>query len=135
MKKILKNELRIKESIVNGLESITKSEKVNGNCIIGDCVYCNNALTQCQDKVRDHDHLNGKYRGASHNSCNINAKQCNFVPVFFHNLSGYDAHFIIREMGKYKIKTKILAKDTENYIAFDIGCLRFLDSYKFLSNS
>ena len=41
-------------------------------------------------KVRDHDHLTGKYRRAAHNICNINCKQrsSSFVPIFFHNFSG-----------------------------------------------
>ena len=29
----------------------------------------------CHDKVRDHDHLTGKYRGAAHNRCNLNCKK------------------------------------------------------------
>ena len=39
-------------------------------------------------KVRDHCHLTGKLRVTEHNTCNKNAKQPNFVPVAFHNLSG-----------------------------------------------
>ena len=31
------------------------------------------------DKVRDHDHLTGKYRGAAHNRCNLNCKKVKFV--------------------------------------------------------
>ena len=36
-------------------------------------------------KVRDHDHLTGKYRGAAHNKCNLNCKKMSssFVPIFF----------------------------------------------------
>ena len=51
-------------------------------------------LLRC--KVRDHDHLTGKYRGAAHNICNINCKQksSSFIPIFFHNFSGYDCHLI-----------------------------------------
>ena len=47
---------------------------------------CENDKCECK-KVRDHDHLTGKYRGAAHKNCNLQAKQqkSNFVPVLFHN--------------------------------------------------
>ncbi|VVC41594.1 Ribonuclease H-like domain [Cinara cedri] len=38
-------------------------------------------------KVRDHNHLTGKYRGAAHSICNLNYKVPRFIPLFFHNLS------------------------------------------------
>ena len=38
-------------------------------------------------KVRDHDHLSDKYRGASHYNCNINDRSLKdfFIPLYFHN--------------------------------------------------
>ena len=49
-----------------------------------ECWFCENPLDDT--KVRDHDHLTGKYRGAAHNICIINVKQksSSFVPIFFH---------------------------------------------------
>ena len=43
-------------------------------------------------KVRNHDHLTGHYRGTARNKCNLNYKQKDsyFVPIFFHNFSGYE---------------------------------------------
>lgn len=50
-------------------------------------------------KVRDHSHRTGKYRGATHQGCNINFasrdRRRQKIPVFFHNAMGYDNHFII----------------------------------------
>ena len=45
-------------------------------------------------KVRDHYHFTGKFRGAGHNLCNLKHRRPKFTPVLFHNLSGYDAHFL-----------------------------------------
>lgn len=43
-------------------------------------------------KVRDHCHYTGKYRGALHSKCNLKLKRTRTIPVFAHNLSGYDSH-------------------------------------------
>ena len=100
---------------------------------------------QKNEKVRDHDHLSGKFRGISHKNCNLQAKKdlSNFVPIFFHNFSGYDCHLIFEsiitkafEKG-YKLDKdiKIIPKTIENFISLQIGKLRFLDSYRFLQSS
>ena len=51
-------------------------------------------------KVRDHCHYTGLYRGAAHNNCNFKYRIPDYIPIVFHNLSGYDAHFFIKELGR-----------------------------------
>ena len=103
------------------------------------CYLCNNTFTQDNIKVRDHDHLTGIYRGAACNSCNINYKLPSFIPVILHNLSGYDSHFIIPELGRDDGAIDVLATTTEKFISFskkvDKIKLRFLDSYRFMPSS
>ena len=60
------------------------------------CWICKGELNN--DKVRDHCHFTGRYRGAAHNSCNLKYKKPNFTPVVFHNLSGYDSHLFIKKI-------------------------------------
>ena len=64
-----------------------------------ECYLCGCEIKVDDKKVRDHDHLTGEYRGAAHNACNLNygtGKLENYkIPVVFHNLKGYDSHFII----------------------------------------
>ena len=50
--------------------------------------------------VRDHCHITGKYRGSAHQDCNLNFKLTDKVPVIFHNLKGYDSHFIMQQIGQ-----------------------------------
>ncbi|XP_071635068.1 uncharacterized protein [Temnothorax longispinosus] len=112
--------------------------------------YQHHRFAPDDNKVRDHCHLTGRYRGPAHSTCNLNYKDSHFIPVIFHNLSGYDAHFIIKEIAAaFEGKIDVLPITKEKYISFtkhvkdtaeksdsrnDIK-LRFIDSYKFLSAS
>ena len=62
------------------------------------CWICN-AEFDDDVKIRDHCHFTGKYRGAAHNSCNLKYRKPNVTPVEFHNLSGYDSHLFIKNLG------------------------------------
>ena len=71
------------------------------------CMYiyiCEKLFDVGDDKVRDHCHITGKYRGPAHWSCNINLKLSRKIPVIFHNLRGYDSHLIIQEIRKFDVK-------------------------------
>ena len=102
------------------------------------CRFCEKEILS--DKVRDHCHLTGRYRGPSHNSCNINVKQkdSNFIPFAFHNFSYYDCHMFFKrlvDLKKEKVKFEIIPKTNEEYISVRYGCIKFIDSYRFLSES
>ena len=59
-------------------------------------------------KVRDHDHLTGKYRGPAHSKCNLSLRIDPYrtpIPVFFHNLKNYDSHQLISAIGRTEEKT------------------------------
>ena len=71
----------------------------------------------------------------------------------FHNLSGYDTHLFIRELGAHTSDMEVITKNKEDYISFSIKVpvdsyidkngeerdklieLRFIDSFKFMSSS
>ena len=50
-------------------------------------------------KVRDHCHITDKYRGFAHRDCNLKTKITRTIPLVFHNLKGYDSHFIMQAIG------------------------------------
>ena len=87
--------------------------------------------------VRDHCHITGKYRGAAHRNCNwqFNMHADHFkLPVFFHNLTGYDAHVILSEVYESKYgKITCIPRTSEKFVSFTIGKLVFKDSMNFLS--
>ena len=118
-----------------------------------ECYICNKKYTDEDIKVRDHCHITGKYRGSAHQECNlklrVNPKEIK-IPVIFHNLRGYDSHFIMQEIGeivknhtytnnkgeKCEMNINAIPNNMEKYMAFMLGNhLVFLDSFQFMSSS
>ena len=89
------------------------------------CYMCNVSFNEQVTKIREHNHFNGKYRGAACQSCNTKeGKASKEIPVFFHNGSKYDFHFIVTELMKYQDrynKVEVLPKTSEEYISITYG--------------
>lgn len=64
------------------------------------CHICEKPFTDGEERVNGHCHLTGQHRGPAHSICNLNFKIPNFIPVFLHNFSGYDAHLFIKTLAK-----------------------------------
>ena len=60
------------------------------------CWICKKLFTDEDKKVRDHDHITGKYRDSAHPNCNINLKLNKKVPAIFRNLRDYDGHLVMQ---------------------------------------
>ena len=116
------------------------------------CHICSKELLD--DKVRDHCHFTGQYRGAAHNSCNLQCRKPMILPVVFHNLQGYDAHLFIKQLSSIPGELNCLPSTEEKYISFSKKIkvdeyksrhtgenvslyfeIRFIDSFKFLQTS
>ena len=84
-----------------------------------DCWICGEALGE-KDRVKDHCHYTGRYRGPAHNICNLKYSKPKGVPVFFHNLTGYDSHLFIKNLGSPNKKETIecIPNNEEKYITF-----------------
>ena len=99
------------------------------------CLICNKLFDVSDNKVRDHYHITGKYRGAVHWSCNVIFKMTKKVLVIFHNLEGYDSHFKIKESSKFNVKISVIPNGLEKYMAFTINRnIIFIDSMKFMKS-
>ena len=98
------------------------------------CHICGDVLDS--DRVRDHCHLTGKYRGVAHSDCNLNNKFTNRIPDVLHNLRGYDSHLIMQGLGKLKgVPITCIPNNSEKYISFTVGDLVFIDSLQFMNAS
>ena len=82
------------------------------------CWICKKLIDHDDEKVIDHCHVTGKFRGAAHRSCNINFQLTKKVPVIFHNLRGYDSHLIFCELDKFDVKISVIPNGLEKYMAF-----------------
>ena len=117
------------------------------------CHICDIEYTDKDIRVRDHCHITGKYRGSAHQECNLKLKvdpDKIKIPVIFHNLRGYDSHFIMQNIGAivknhtYKNKKgeekqmiiNAIPNNIEKYMAFMLGNhLTFIDSFQFINSS
>ena len=69
------------------------------------CQICEKLIDNDNEKVRDHCHVTGKFRGTAHWNCNTCLQLTKNVPVIFHNLNGFDRHLIFSELNKFDVKT------------------------------
>ena len=115
-----------------------------------ECHICNEKYNDKETRVRDHCHITGKYRGSAHQHCNLKLKLSSNkmkILVIFHNLKGYDSHFIMQEIVKKYVYTdangeqkemsiNCIPNNMEKYMAFMLGNhLTFIDSFQFMSSS
>ena len=114
---------------------------------------CNKKYTDKDVRVRDHCHITGKFRGSAHKERNLNLRikpEDIKIPVIFHNLRGYDSHFMMRQISeiaknhayinkkgeKHHLKINAIPNNMEKYMAFMLGNhLNFIDSFQFMSLS
>ena len=122
-------------------------------CYICEQEFCtdenNKKEFKLKQKVRDHCHYTGKYRGAAHSICNLRYKISKEIPVVFHNGSTYDYHFIIKELAKeFQGNFEYLEENTEKYVTLSVPIkkehdngkttiykLEFIDNFRFMSSS
>ena len=88
---------------------------------------CHKCSKTCINKVRDHCHETGKYRGPACRVCNLRHKQQNFIPVIFHNGSSYNINLLYSELFKQnndKRKADNIPLAAGKSKMFSIGCLK-----------
>ena len=118
-----------------------------------ECHICGEKYTDKDVRIRDHCHITGKFRGSAHQEYNLKLriKHENLkIPVIFHNLRGYDSHFIMQRIGeiankhghtnkkreKQDLNINAISNNMETYMAFMLGNhLTFIDSFQFMSSS
>ena len=95
----------------------SEDEEICNNSQI--CWICKQELHV--DKVRDHCHVTGKFRGAAHNKCNINLRLPRKLPIFFHNLQGYDGHIIFKELNNFNVDIFVIPKGIDKCMSIIVN--------------
>ena len=105
--------------------------------------------------ISKHCYFTGKYKGATHNTCNLRFNVSKEIPVLFHNSSSYDYHFIIKalankferqlEWRKYSKVQKCFHsnwkevtktnKDGKESVVAIFYKIKFIDSARFMATS
>ena len=111
MTKLSRDLLKVGKEILNGEKKdmipLTDDEKVkyeeSKQCYLCDQSINTNKQSKYYmnyEKVIDHCHYTGKYRGASHSLCNLQYQEEIDIPVIIHNGSNYDFHLLIKDLAK-----------------------------------
>ena len=120
------------------------------------CENCKGEYDKKNYKVAHHNHITGEFIGSYCNSCNLKYQYKKFIPVYIHNLKGYDSHLFIKSLYYYgcqENKLSCIPNNEENYISFSKSIkvdeytdkdgkvkpvffeIRFIDTYAILSGS
>ena len=83
-----------------------------------ECLICHkNFKKNHSDKVRDHEHLTGQYRGAAHKWCNIRLRRTCKIPVFLH-----DSYFRTMVLTDFEgVEIRVIGQGMEKYLTLSLG--------------
>ena len=121
-----------KRSFNKKLIMTSEDEEIYNNSHI--CWICKQELNM--DKVRDHYHIAGIFRGAVHDKCNLKLRLPTKLPVIFHNLRGYDGHIIFKELNNFDVEIEVIPKVIDKYMSIIVSRhITFIDSHQFYNGS
>jgi hypothetical protein len=131
---------RVEKLFKTNIPIIMSDEEQRQHIRATNCNLCKLSFTILNKKVADHNHLSGKFRQTICNTCNMKLQLPNFMPCFIHNLSNYDAHFIVQELGFDEKAITVIPNSEEKYISFskyvsNTFTVRFIDTFRFMASS
>ena len=143
IKKFCKDLKELASKIINYEEkemiSLTDNESTFYNeqeeCHICEKEFCYDKIEKNKfklyQKVRDHCHYTGTFRGVAPSIYNLRYKVPQEIPVKIHNGSKHDYDFIIRELAEeFNGQFHCLGENTEKYITFSVPIKKENDNHK-----
>jgi hypothetical protein len=106
-------------------------------CWLCDKPFCGDKLED--EKIAQHDVVTGLFFKAAHHGCAHRYRISNTIPIFAHNLKGYDSSFILQALSKSKPEDfkniMVIANSIEKLLTFKVDNCAFLDSFQHLADS
>ena len=105
------------------------------------CWLCDINFINTNEEVRHYCKMTGRYLGAAHQTCIDYVNKVNlhkFIPVLYHNFSKYDNHMFFNELINSKVEKNnlsVIPRTNEEYMSVNYGCVKFLDSMRFQTDS
>ena len=121
-------------------ESVDDQDVLNAK----ECGLCKQAFGEKEIRVVHHLHWDSSLlpEGTSsfvcfaHQACNLQVKNPQNIPVFFHGLSNFDSHLLIQGVSKSRASNvRCLAKSSEKFLCLFIHKLKIMDSFAHLPAS
>ncbi|VVC33455.1 Ribonuclease H-like domain,Recombination endonuclease VII,Zinc finger C2H2-type [Cinara cedri] len=137
---IVELSLRIEKLLKTNKPIIMTTENEHSHVTRRQCDLCDGGFSAANPKVADHNHLSGKFRQTLCNTCNLKLQVPKFVPCYLHNLSNYDSHFIITELGYDAETISVIPNSEDKFISFskyvsNTFTVRFIDTFRFMASS
>jgi hypothetical protein len=134
-------------------------EDTEKHCKASKCSKCLCAFSSENKKVKHHDHITGNFIDTLCSDCNLKYQYKRFLPVYIHNLKGYDSHLFVKSLYQYGYKPEekgsnisCIPNNEERYISFSklikvdeyekdgivkpvMFEIRFLDTFSFMGTS
>ena len=87
------------------------------------------------DKVKDHCHVTGKFRGGAYNKCNLKLRTPRKLPIIFNNLPRYDGHIIFKKLNNFDVDVAVAPKGIDKYMSIIVNrYITFIDSLQFYNS-
>lgn len=118
---------------MNTTINMTQEQKINYN-IRANCEQCGTTFDDIRYRVRHHNHQTGHYISALCSRCNTLLRNVREIPIYCHNLSGFDGNIIISSLGGAGI-TDNVNKNSEKLLTFTFNSFKFIDSLMFMRES
>jgi hypothetical protein len=89
-----------------------------------ECDHCGIGFDEKHKKCLHHDHIiTGQYISTLCGQCNTKFQYKRFLPVYMHNLTGYDSHLFVKMLGKFGDQSddnniSAIPNNQEKYISF-----------------
>ena len=81
------------------------------------CWIYDKTFVKGEVEVRDHCHITKNYKDVAHRDCYLNVSLNYKNPIVFQNLKNYDAYLILKELGKFELKTSFMLNRLKKYMS------------------